>query len=73
MKSPIPAPALCIVRQNALYSKSGQSKDYLDEPKGFISGKEPFGYHLQTRDSIQICIITCCPLYERGSRPTEGA
>ena len=28
-----------------LYSRTRGSKDGLDEPKGFISGKEPFGYH----------------------------
>jgi hypothetical protein len=26
-----------------LYSQSARSEDGFDEPKGFISGKEPFG------------------------------
>ena len=28
-----------------LYSRTWGSKDGLDEPNGFINGKEPFGYH----------------------------
>jgi hypothetical protein len=32
----------------ALYNPSGRSKDSVDELKGFISGKEPFGYHPKT-------------------------
>jgi hypothetical protein len=31
-----------------LYTESRRRKHDLDEPKGFIGGKEPFGYHPKT-------------------------
>jgi hypothetical protein len=34
--------------QNALYSRSPGTEDGLGGHTGFISGKEPFGYHPNT-------------------------